>query len=249
MKKLSLVLILGLLLSLTACGSETTGDEATGATDTQAESSADSDIADTTTSTTDTVQEVESDVAEVDGSGEVQEPSESVENMWIEYQGQQYDFPATVQELNQMGLSCPEKLLGTEVAAGKTVSYNVYTDGGKIMVWAVNPSEETVSCEECVIVMFGCGAEDVSVNGIVYNQTSYEEIITLLGKDVSERRDTAEEEYEVCETEGREYELNYTANSEGTENIWNSVSFTVNLNDSEENFGTAGSLVLMYTYD
>lgn len=38
MKKISLVLILGLLLSLTVCGSETAGNETTDKTDTQTES-------------------------------------------------------------------------------------------------------------------------------------------------------------------------------------------------------------------
>ena len=41
MKKLSLVLILGMLLGLTACGGETTQDETKGATDAQTESSVD----------------------------------------------------------------------------------------------------------------------------------------------------------------------------------------------------------------
>ncbi len=249
MKKLSLVLILGMLLGLTACGGETTGEETTGTTTSQTESSADSDIEEATESTIDTVPEVEFDVTEADSSSEVQEPSESVNTMWIEYQGQKIDFPATVQELNQIGLSCPEELLGMEVATGENVSYTVNTDGGKIMIGAVNPSGETIACEECVIFMFGCGAEDVSMNGVVYNQTSYDEMIALLGKDVAERRDTAEEEYEVCETEGRAYKLAYTADSEGTENIWNSVSFSIKLSDSEDNLGTAGTLVLQYTYD
>lgn len=119
------------------------------------------------------------------------ENGEKISQMSIEMGKEKIQLPCTVKELETFGLR-PETSL-KNIKADTETFWKFLREEKFIFVKIKNLSEVDCPIEDCYVTYVSSGSNNVYLNGINIEDTTYEDVLGIFGRDKEERSHTYEE--------------------------------------------------------